>query len=274
MRIKWVCLVALLLIPFVCFASMVLVTIPPQREWIEGVAAGEIEVEVLVPRGADPHSYELSPRQMRRIEEAEIYFAIGSGLEFEVLWLERIKKMNPKLEVITCSKGIRLIEGDPHVWLSLRNAQRSVAIIARALSLRFPDRAERIGEKAEAYCRRLRKLDQKIASWMGPFKGRAFLSYHPAWGYFARDYGLRQLVIEEGGKEPTPRLLLQRISEAKREGIKVVFISPRSNRRTAEVIARELGGEVRVIDPLRGDYLKNMEEVAREILRSFKWTGK
>ncbi|RLA85805.1 MAG: hypothetical protein DRG31_02040, partial [Deltaproteobacteria bacterium] len=160
------------------------------------------------------------------------------------------------------------------VWLSLRNAQRSVSIIARSLSLRFPDRAERIGEKAEAYCRQLRKLDQKIASWMEPFKGRAFLSYHPAWGYFARDYGLRQLVIEEGGKGPTPRLLLQRISEARREGIKVVFISPRSNRRTAEVIARELGGEVRVIDPLRGDYLKNMEEVAREILRSFGWKGR
>lgn len=260
-----------LLLPLISRASPILVTIPPQKEWVREVGPEGIRVEVLVPRGHDPHTYEPSPRTLKAVVQAETYLVVGSGIEFEAQWLGKIRELNPRLEVVETFEGVDLIEGDPHVWLSLRNAEKAILKISKVMIEKFPQEKGRIGKRTEAYLLRLRELDRRIAQWMKPHRGRAFLSFHPAWTYFARDYGLRQLVVEREGKEPGPRSLMGLIKEAKQEGIRVIFVSPRFDRRLLEAIAAELRAEIRILDPLREDYLANMEEVAKEILRSFEW---
>lgn len=260
-----------LLFPFILKGEPVLVTIPPQEEWVERLGGGKIAVEVLVPTGADPHTYEPSPRVLKGIEKARLYLAIGSGIEFEVHWVPRIRALNPDLEIVYCFEGVEVVPGDPHVWLSLRNAEVAITRMAEVLKRTFPQWRDDIEANAEAYRKELRELDRRISRKLEPYRGKAFLSFHPAWTYFARDYGLRQLVVEREGKEPGARTLTEVIEEAKREGIRVIFVPPRFNRRLVEGVAGELGAQIRVLDPLRGDYLRNMEEVAEEIARSFRW---
>lgn len=252
------------------FAVKALVTIPPQKEWVESIGGRLVEVETLVPAGFDPHSYEPRPSQLKAVEKARVYFVLGAGIEFERLWLRRIKDLNPKLLVVDLSKGIPLMPADPHYWCSLVNAYRALKTIEITLCQLSPGNCEGLGRAYTVYSRRLLDLHKKLVAESAPYRGRAFLSYHPAWGYWARDYGLRQIVIEEEGKEPSLKLLLKRIEEAKKEGIKVLFVTPQVDMRKAEAVAKELGAEVKVLDPLRGDYLRNMQEVSEEILRSLR----
>lgn len=264
--------IALLLLLFCskAFAIRVLVTIPPQKEWVESIGGKLVEVGVLVPAGFDPHGYELKPSQLKAVEKAEVYFTLGAGIEFERLWLGRIRDLNHKLLVVDLSQGIPLIPDDPHYWCSLMNAYKALKTIETTLCRLSTMNCERLKGAYGVYSKRVLQLHQKLSVETAPYRGRAFLSYHPAWGYWARDYGLRQMVIEEEGKEPSLKVLLKRIEEAKKEGVKVLFVTPQVDRRRAETIAKELGAEIRVLDPLRGDYLRNIQEVSEEILRSLR----
>lgn len=250
------------------FAIKALVTIPPQKEWVKSVGRELVQVEVLVPAGFDPHSYEPKPSQLKAIEKAEVYFALGAGIEFERLWLGRIRDLNRKLLIVDLSEGISLLPGDPHYWCSLVNAYRSLKTIERTLCQLSPKSCGVVKKASSVYSGKIYGLHQKLEVETAPYRGRAFLSYHPAWGYWARDYGLRQIVIEEEGKEPSLKVLLKRLEEARAEGIKVLFITPQVDRKKAEAVAKELGAEIKVLDPLREDYLRNMVEVSEEILRS------
>lgn len=260
----------LLLFASYAFAVKALVTIPPQKEWVESIGGRLVEVEVLVPAGFDPHSYEPRPSQLKAVEKAQVYFVLGAGIEFERLWLKRIKDLNPKLLVVDLSQGISLIPADPHYWCSLINAYKALKAIEITLCQLSPGDCERLKKASMVYSRKLSELHEKLTMETAPYRGRAFLSYHPAWGYWARDYGLRQMVIEEEGKEPSLKVFLERIEGAKKEGIKVLFVTPQVDRKKAEAVARELGAEIKVLDPLRGDYLRNMQDVSGEILRSFR----
>lgn len=92
--------------------------------------------------------------------------------------------------------------------------------------------------------------------------------FHPAWGYFAREYGLRQIAIESEGKEPGPKALTQIINRAREEGIHTVFVDPSHSDRLAATMAAALGGGTRVLDPLAYDYIHNLRDVARAIADS------
>jgi len=134
----------------------VLVTIPPQAEWVERVGGEGVEVTVLVPPGANPHTYEPTPRQLKRVVQADLYAIVGSGMEFELAWLGRIRRLNPRLFIVDCSKGVQRLADDPHLWLSLRNAQRMVENLLKGLSRVDPEHSERYRERAEAYLEELR----------------------------------------------------------------------------------------------------------------------
>ncbi|HID06553.1 MAG TPA: zinc ABC transporter substrate-binding protein [Armatimonadetes bacterium] len=246
----------------------VLVTIPPQAEWVERVGGEGVEVTVLVPPGANPHTYEPTPRQLKKVAQADLYAIVGSGIEFEVAWLGKIRRLNPRLFILDCSKGVQRLADDPHLWLSLRNAQRMVENLLEGLSRLDPEHSGLYRERAEAYLKELRELDAELSRLFSNAKGRAFMTFHPAWGYFARDYGLRQLVIEQGGKSPSPKAMVRLAEEAKEEGISVIFASPQFDRRAAEAVARSIGAGVMLLDPLARDYLENMHRAAHAIARA------
>jgi zinc transport system substrate-binding protein len=249
---------------------VVAVTIPPQQEFVERVGGDHVRVVLLVPPGADPHTYEPTPGVLADVSEADLYAVVGSGIEFELAWQDKIAALNPGMLVVDCSRGVDLISTgdgghqgtDPHIWLSLRNAAIMVENICQGLIEIDPTHADEYRQNADAYQADLDHLDHEIASAIAQSGVKKIMVYHPSWAYFARDYGLEEIPIEREGKEPSPRQIEHLIEQAKKEQIRVIFASPEYSTRSAEVIADEIGGTVVLVSPLAKDYLANMRHVA------------
>ncbi len=249
---------------------VVAVTIPPEQEFVERVGGDHVRVILLVPPGADPHTYEPPPGIIAELAEADVYAVVGSGIEFEFTWKDKIAAMNPTMLVVDCSRGVDLIstgEGghpgtDPHTWLSPRCAKVMVENICQGLIEVDPEGADAYRRNADRYLDELDALDEEIAGALAASGVERIMVYHPSWAYFARDYDLEQIPIESEGKEPSPRGIEHLITQAKEEHIRVVFASPEYSTRSAEVIADEIGGTVVLVSPLAEDYLANMRHVA------------
>ncbi len=251
----------------------VFVSILPQKYFVERIAGHSAHVVVMVGPGDSPASYEPSPRQVAALSGARVYFEIG--VPFEHVWMTRIRAANPDMLIVDTVAGIerRRIDGpadttsrtvlnDPHLWTN--------PALVKAMAVRIRDTFSRIDRThAEQYERNYRKfandldnLDAEIRARLAPFAGQTILVFHASWGYFADAYGLRQIAIEAAGKEPGPKTLANDIDEAKALGITVVFVQPQFSRANAQMIARELGGRVVVVDPLAENYIDNLRRVA------------
>lgn len=243
----------------------VVVTILPQAEFVEKVGGNMVKVMVMVPPGANPHTYEPTPKQLIEVSEADIYFQVGSGIDFERSFMKKIIEVNSRMLVVNCSEGIKIVNGDPHVWLSPRNAEVMVRSIYRGLAAADPKNEEYYRRNMEAYIDELRELDAEIRNILGNLSIRHFMVYHPAWRYFAREYNLTQIPVEKEGKEPTARGMIALVNQARRLGVKVIFASPEFDRKKAEAIAESFGGRIIFVDPLAKDYVENLREVAFKI---------
>ena len=243
----------------------VVVTILPQAEFVEKVGGNMVKVTVMVPPGANPHTYEPTPRQLVEVSEADIYFQVGSGIDFERSFMRKIIEVNRRMLVVNCSEGIKIVNGDPHVWLSPRNAEVMVRNIYRGLAAADPKNEEYYRRNMEAYIDELRELDAEIRNILGNLSIRRFMVYHPAWRYFAREYNLTQIPVEKEGKEPTAQGMIALVNQARRLGVKVIFASPEFDRKKAEAIAESFGGRIIFVDPLAKDYVENLREVAFKI---------
>ncbi|TCD47721.1 zinc ABC transporter substrate-binding protein [Chlorobium sp. N1] len=261
----------------------VAVSIQPLAWFAERIAGGRATVEVMVPPGGNPHTYEPLPRQMAALDGAALFVKAGSGVEFELDWMPRFLALNPGLRVCDASRGVRLLpmggeahagghdhRMDPHFWLDPSNGLLIADNIARSMAGADPSGAETYLANAELLKRELRELDRSIRTALAPSRGGSFLVFHPAWGYYAHAYGLRQLAAESGGKELTPRQMRSVVDRARAEGIRVVFVSPEFSSAQAAAIAREIDGVTRVVDPLAMDYSANLlraTEAFREAIR-------
>ena len=247
----------------------VAVTILPQAQLVNKIGGERIAVSVLVPPGIDPHTYELSPGQLKDLSETALYIRVGH-IDFEKNWMDRIAGTNKEMLVIDSSQSIEIINGDPHIWLSPRLAKIQAENIARALQEIDPGHREDYAQRLQSVQKELDQLDSDIAATLSPVSGSKFLVFHPSWGYFGRDYGLEEIAIERDGKEPTAKELAELLSWAKNEDIKVIFASPQHSTREAEAVAQELDGKVVIIDPLAGDYFVNLKQVADTMATALK----
>jgi len=248
---------------------LVAVTIPPQAESVAAIGGDRVDVLVLVPPGASPHTYELTPGQLADLSRARVYATVGSGVEFETAWMEKIRGVNPGMVVVDSSEGVALLpDGDPHIWLSPANAKIMAKNVCDGLVEADPAGKEVYEANLAAYLARLAALDAGIRSEVGESGCRAFLVSHASWGYFARDYGLVQIPIEEGGKEPSPRQIEEIVARARADNISVVFAAPEASTRSARVIADEIGGRVVLLSPLAGNYTDNLRAAAAAIAGS------
>ena len=276
----------------------VAVGVAPVDYFARKIGGSHVRTVVLVPAGADAHTYEPKPSQMRELSRCALY--LSAGLEFETAWEPRLKAANPKLGFVRLSQGLALMpmpeghddhghndhhkgdhgkgdhghkakaghghdeEFDPHVWVSPANVRHMAVKIAEAFSRADPAQASAYSANLAAFLREIDALDAELrAVFAGvPADRRVFLVFHPAWGYLARDYGLTQTAIEFEGKEPSPRRLGALIAQAKALGVKVIFVQPQMSRRTAESIAQALGARVLVADPLAADWAGNLRAVA------------
>jgi len=257
----------------------VVVSILPQAYFVERVGGERVDVSVLVGPGYSPATYEPRPRQMAELGKAKVYFRIG--VPFENVWMMRISRANPHMRVIDTRHGIELRSmrtyhpdkakqhhpypkgmKDPHIWLSLRLVKVQAQNICHALTSEDPAHKTYFEGNLRAFHHDLDRLDAETRGVLKNLKTRKFMAFHPAWGYFAGDYGLEQIPIEIEGKEPSARALAGLIKRAKQEGIKVVFVQAQFSTKNAETVARAIGGKIVRIDPLAKDYLKNMKKIA------------
>ena len=255
------------------------VSILPQAYFLERVGGERVDVSVMVGRGHSPAMYEPRPKQMTRLSEARLYFRIG--VPFENVWMQRISKVNPKMKVIDTRRGIELLSmkadhhgkhqgdhddgkglKDPHIWLSLRLVKVQAQNICDALIAEDRAHSGYYQNNLRRFHSDLDRMDAEITETLANLKTRKFMAFHPAWGYFARDYGLEQMPIEVEGKDPNARALADLIKRAKEEGIKVVFVQTQFSAKSAETVAQAIGGRIVQIDPLAKDYLKNMRKIA------------
>jgi zinc transport system substrate-binding protein len=258
----------------------VAVTVLPQAELVRAVGGDQVDVIVLVPPGADPHTYEPTASQMVALSKARIYFKLGTGLlPFEDRFVSGLRDLNRDLVVVDTFEGGVLIEEtgdhardsaytrDPHVWFSVRNGEIMVQNIEKALSREDPANASYYAQNHDTYLARLDTLDKTINTTLSCLPRRSFLAVHESWGYFARDYNLTPVIIESHGKEPTAREIAEIVDTARRDGIQLIFVEPQFSTRGAEVIAQEINGTVVTIDPLAPDYYENMVRVSQAFAR-------
>lgn len=228
-------------------------SIPPLGDFAREVGGEHVWVEVLVPPGASPHTYELTPAQMQFLSRARLLVVVGLGLEY---WLPDVVAavQNPDLEVVVTAQGIELLDENPHVWLDPLNAIIQVGHIRDALIRVDPGHRLDYEMNAARFIGELAELDAEIRDRVSSWSGRAFIAQHPAWVYFAQRYGLVQAAVIEAipGREPSPAEIARIIETARREGIRALFAEPQLPPRALEVIAAELGLRVVTLDPLGG----------------------
>jgi zinc transport system substrate-binding protein len=255
-------------------------TIIPLGEFVKAVGGDRVNVTVLVPPGAEPHTFEPTPSQIRYIANADVYVENGAGLES---WMSNILKVNAHMLVVDSSKGVDLIAGeaesagearsfDPHIWLSPRDAAIQVQNICDGLIAVDPAGKEYYITNKNDYIAELKELDLYLNSTFVATEKKKFVVLHPAWTYFARDYGLEQIAIEAEEKEPGPRLLSEIIEACRKNNITTVFVEPEFNPKMAEVIAQEIEGMVVSIDGLAPSpsYIENLKSVGEKIAESLR----
>lgn len=272
----------------------VFVSIAPQRYFVERIGGERVAVSVLVPAGADPHTWEPRPRAMAELSRAAVYFSIG--IDFEAAWLGKIAAANPGMRIVPTDRGIEKLplpahepekaargasrhlhdparrhahahgEGlDPHIWLSPALVRVQAGHIRDGLIAVDPEHRARYEAGHAAFLEEIDSLDAELRALFAGKEGSRFLVVHPSWGYFARDYGLVQRAIEIEGKEPKPARLQELIRFARREGIRAVFVQPQFSTRSAEAVARGIEGAVIPVDPLAADWAQTLRQAGRRL---------
>jgi zinc transport system substrate-binding protein len=258
------------------------VSIVPQEYFVQRIAGERADVTVMTPPGANPHTYEPRPEQMRALARSDAYLLIGVG--FEHVWIERIRDANPDMLVVDTATGIEPLTMeahshddeedeheeehdeellDPHIWLSPRLVAMQAEAIYEALAETDPQHEAEYAANLETFLADIEALDAEIRQVLQGIDSRKFIVFHPSWGYFAADYGLEQIPIEVDGTEPSAADLSRVISLAREENIRVILAQPEFSTQAAETIAQEIGGRVELVSPLAADWMENMRTVAR-----------
>lgn len=279
---------------------IITVTIEPLRYFTEAIAGDEYTVVSMVPKGSSPETYDPTPQQLVELSKSKAYFRIGH-IGFERAWADRLSDNAPHLQFFNLSRGVELIfdtthahaphtaaesnyqeeeshsadagnDGqprigvEPHIWNSTVNAQIIAGNILNALCQMNKANEDIYLERYNTLCRKLERTDSLICNMLSaPNADRAFMIYHPALSYFARDYDLYQIPIEAGGKEPSPAHLKELIDTCKEEKVHVIFVQPEFDRRNADLIAEQTGATVVSINPLSYDWEAEMLKVARAL---------
>ena len=240
------------------------VSVLPQACFVERVAGEHAAVHVMVPKGADAETYEPTPQQLVALADSRIYVKVGApGFPFEEKYLRTALDRNRKLTVVNMSDGLKFRKGDPHVWTSPAAVRIAAQNIAKVLIAQDPAGREEYQRNLLAFLREIDTLDQEIRQALSVKKGYAFMVFHPAWGYFADEYGLTQLAIEEEGKPVSAAHIRQMVDLARGKGIRSVLVQKGFDTKSARAVAREIGGEVLETDPLERDWFSGMRSFTK-----------
>jgi len=255
----------------------VAVSVPPQADFVERIGGNRVRVEVMIPPGYSHEDYSPSPRQIVALSHARLYIKVGHpAFELETRFIDPFLARKPDVRVVDMSRGMELIRGDaseggqegsdPHVWVAPATVRVAARNIGDALAGVDPAHAAEYQANLRAFLAEIDALDREIRTLLGPpGPPRRFLVYHPSWGYFAQEYGLVQIAIEAEGKEPSAKRLIQLIDRARREDVRLLFVSRGFPRKSAQVIADAAGCKIVTADPQDYDWAANLRRVAAAI---------
>jgi zinc transport system substrate-binding protein len=255
---------------------VLVVSILPQQYFASRIAGEKVRVMTLVGPGQEPHSYEPTPKQMADLAAAKVW--VLSGTEFELGLRHKVVRIFPDLAVVDGTRGVqfRTLEAhedgdeddhgediDRHTWLGHEPAKIMAGHILEALTGMDADGAEAANAALyrENYRDLIADMDKEFAllrERLAPLRGKTVFVYHPAFGYFLDEFGIRQEAVETGGKEPTPRVLAGLIEKAKREGAAAIFVQAQFPVHTAQAVADAAGAVLVPLDPLAPDWLANI----------------
>ncbi len=252
----------------------VAVTIGPEAEFVNKICKQNAEIITMLPAGASPETYEITPKEAIKLQEADIYFAIGVAMEQNSV----LNALPDNLPVIELHKSVSsvypdLLEGehrDPHIWLSVKRVKVMVEKITAEIILLDPDNAQFYKQNSQEYLSELNELENEIGNLFANKKERKFIVFHPAFSYFANDFSLFPFALEQHGKEITPKHLANMVDFARNNKIKTIFYQAEASARQPLAFAKEIGGEAVILNPLESNYTKNMKEMAKAIAKAMK----
>ncbi|WDL75391.1 zinc ABC transporter substrate-binding protein [Helicobacter winghamensis] len=265
-----------LLLNFALAREVIAVSIPMQKEFVEKIAGDSYEVVSLVTPGVNPHDFEPKISEIRKVNEAVAYFAIG--IEFEESWLPRFKGQNQSMQVFDVGVEVSRINfsnthhheghhhsGDTHIWLSPSNAK----IIAKGIfeSLKKLDSKKDFSQNYKGLMAEIDALDKELKVILKDLPDhQKFVVFHPMLGYFARDYHLDEISIEVEGKSPKMQEMIAVIETIKRENLKMIFAQPEFSTKAAEFIAKESGAKLGYFSPLQTPWKENLLNFAKTLV--------
>jgi len=270
--------------PLRVFASVL-----PIKTFVEKIGGEHVDVRAMVRPGFNPHIYDPTPQQISALASAALY--VRAGLPFEHAWIKRIVSANDEMQLLDVRDGMPLRalevhthedhhahevekphadEMDPHVWTSPLLAGKMLGRIRDKLIELDPAHAADYARNHDVFLAELEVLDNEIHALLEPLSNRKFMVFHPAWGYFADRYHLNQVPIEYQGKEAGARRIAELIEHAKHEQIRVIFVQPQFDRRSARQVAEAINGRVIAVDPLAANYVDNLRRVGQEFAQVLK----
>jgi len=269
----------------------VVVSIPPQKYFVEAIGGPHVDISVMVSPGQAPEIFEPGPAQMKQLAATKVYFAIG--VPFESVWLGKFSAMNPGMAVVHTDAGIEKKpihrhedqgpasrirkpvfdhhhhhdcgEDDPHIWLSPSLVMTQAKAILAGLIQASPGLQTEFEANYTAFIKQLTDLDAELRQLFADNAGGLFLVFHPSWGYFADAYDLTQVSIEFDGKEPKAKDIKTLITYARDAGIQTIFVQPQFSTQQAEIIAAEIKGSIVHADPLAENWTENIRSVAMSL---------
>jgi zinc transport system substrate-binding protein len=264
----------------------VAVSIPPQAYFVERISGGRFSCLTIVGPGQSPHSYEPSPRQMSDLSKASSWFTVG--VEFEKALKPKISSVLPRLRLVDTTAGIqfRALEAhededhgdhdeaesgiDPHVWLGWKQS-KAIALIIRDELIRLDSTGEAAYRKNhEALIADIETMFASLSRELEPLRGKPVFVYHPAFGYFLDEFGIEQVAVETGGKEPTQKGIAGLVARARKEGAKIIFVQAQFPTRSAKTLAAGIGGVVEPMDPLAADWLPNLARMGEALRKAIR----
>lgn len=271
-----VCILLVWGLPVHAAPVKVVASIPPVQFLVDRIGGDQVSSILLLGQGKEPHSYEPSPRQLVEVAKAQACFVVG--LPFEEQVAARIQAGNPQFVIVRTDDGIVKLpwgaevendedhrhareqrEGaaDPHIWLSPKLLIAMAANVQTGLTSLIPTGKNQFEQNFQQLAAEIRLVDEELAKTLAPFRGQLFYVYHPSFGYFADAYGLVQRAVELAGRTSSTRHLSVLIRDALNNGVKVIFVQPQFDKKSAMAVARVISGSLVSVDALSYDVLAN-----------------
>lgn len=269
----------------------VTVSIPPQAFIVKNIGREKVSVSVMMPPTASPETYEPGPARMAELKNSAVYFTLD--VPFEDAFIGKVKGEYPNVRFAEMRKNIQLLkmaghhhhheaeereehrghhhhdgEEDPHVWLDPVNLKIMADNCAEVLIAADPGNAWSYRANLADLKNRLDALHEKLKNELAGSEGKAFMIYHPSWGYFANRFGLIQVAVEVDGKEPSAAEMVKIVDFIKENNVKQILSQVQSPEFVVRSIAEANSVQIHALDPLKEDVVENLLDAAAEIKNS------